>query len=104
MPVSPVARRAGAAERVEQVEGLVLLQRQACADEGTLSFVATIFYFIGILHTNENEGGIMTEGPRLSQAAVARRQRGRLEALGEQGLLEPLGPALAGLDRRWSTS
>ena len=45
MPVSPVARRAGAAERVEQVEGLVLLQRQACADEGTLSFVAT-YYFL----------------------------------------------------------
>ena len=38
------AQRAGAAERVEQVERLVLLQRQACADEGALSFVTTIRY------------------------------------------------------------
>jgi hypothetical protein len=29
-------------------------------------------YVIGILHTNENEGGIMTEGPRLPHLAELR--------------------------------
>ena len=43
-----------------------------CMDEGGLPFVTAFWFYIGILHINENWGGRMTEGPRLSHEDVGR--------------------------------
>ena len=48
-----------------------------CIDEGALSFVTRILPPIGILNINENGGGRMTEGPRLSYQRFAPEARGR---------------------------
>jgi hypothetical protein len=43
-----------------------------CTYEGSLSFVTVIYFYIGIIHTNENGGGTMTEDTRLSRAVLKR--------------------------------
>ena len=48
------------------------LELGLCADEGRLSFATVTRFSVGILRTNENAGGRMPEGPRLSRPRPAR--------------------------------